>query len=261
MADDQNKKHPEPEITRKKHIPQKEYGLIKIIEFPDGSSWHINTKKGEENFRHYHSSGAYDEITSEGTRISFTANNGVSYAKNGMTITADASSDSKAGGHMRISFDHDSHVEFKKNASIVVGGAADIASLGHLKVAAKGNMYLGTDQGKVVISGGKGIEMNGNDGRIMMEAQGVIYAHSKGGDIHLEAAKSVVSNAGENIEGTAQQNISENASGNITENAKGDINSEASGNVLLKADGINKVRGLVVEVNNVQRSPASKQFD
>jgi uncharacterized protein (DUF2345 family) len=233
---DEKTKWPEPELTRKKHIPLKEYGLLKVIELPDGTSWHINTKKGEENLRVYHSSGSYDEYNSDGSKISISSNNAVSYAKNGMTITADASSDSKAGGHMRIAFDHDSHVEFRKNASIVVGGKTSLAALGELKIAAKGNLYLGSDA-KIVMNAGKGMEMNAHDGRIEMEASGVIYAHSKSGDIHLEAAKSVKSIAGENVFSKAAQDVIEEAAGNITETARADISSSAQGNVTETAQG------------------------
>lgn len=214
MSDD-NKKHPEPELTRKKHVPLKEYGLMKVFEFPDGTVISINTKKGEENCRIYHSSGSYHEFTSDGTSVNFSSNNGVTYGKGGMSVTFDNNSDSKAAGHMRVSFDHDAHVEFKKNASIVVGGKTSIASLGELKIAAQGNMYLGTAKGKVVINGGKGVEIKGEQGRVMIEAaKGVMYLHSKEGDVHLQAKQDIVQvSEGDNVV---------QADGKVTEQSKGE---------------------------------------
>ncbi len=217
---DENQRHPEPELS-KKIIPLKESGLLKVIEWPDGTIISINTEKGKENLRIHHSSGVYHEFTSEGTAIQFSSNNSVNYSKGGMTVTYDNSGDTKASGHMRVNFDHDAHVTFQKNASIVVGAKANIASLGELKIAAKGNLYLGAGA-KVCINGGKGVEINGHDGRVEIEASGVVYLHSKSGDVHLEAAQDVVGNAGGDIKESAQGSISETAQGNINNTAQGD---------------------------------------
>lgn len=227
MSDD-NKKHPEPELTRKQHVPLKEFGLLKVFEFPDGTVISLNTKKGEENLRVYHSSGSYHEFTSDGTSVNFSSNNGITYGKGGMSVTFDNSSDSKAAGHMRVSFDHDAHVEFKKNASIVIGGKGSIASLGELKVAAQGNMYLGTAKGKVVISGGKGVEIKGEAGRVMIEAtKGVCYIHSKEGDVHLQAGADIVqASDGDNVT-QAGGNVSEQAQGGVSVNAGQNVDIEA----------------------------------
>lgn len=266
MSDDQNKKHPEPEHTRKKHIPLKEFGLFKTFEWPDGTVITINTKKGEECMRIHHSSGVYHEFTSEGTHVQFNSNNAVTYSKGGMTVTYDNSGDSKAAGHMRVSFDHDSHVEFKKNASIVVGGKTNIASLGDLKVAAKGNLYLGSGQGKVVINGGKGIEMKGENGRVMIEAaKGVLYLHSKEGDVHLEAGQDVVQNSGQDNIVVAQGKVSEQAKGNIEENAQNQIVNKSGGDSKYDSDGIIQVGQsadlVVIKPGGQQVSPTSPEFE
>lgn len=246
MSDD-NRKHPEPELTRKGHLPLKEFGLLKVVEFPDGTVISINTKKGEENLRVYHSSGSYHEFTSDGSHVNMASNNQINYGKGGVSVTFDNNSDSKAAGHMRIAFDHDAHVEFKKNASMVIGGKADIAALGELKLAAQGNMYLGTAKGKVIISGGKGVEIKGEGGRVMIEAtKGVCYIHSKEGDVHLQAGQDIVQvsdqdnlvqaggkvqeqSKGENITQT-EQSIKEDATSTIEMHANG-------GDISITADG------------------------
>jgi uncharacterized protein (DUF2345 family) len=244
----QNKKHPEPESTRRNHVPPKEYGLLKVLEFPDGTVVHINTKKGEENLRIYHSSGTYDEITSEGTKISFSSNNAVSYAKRGMTMTYDHSSDTKSGGHWRLCLDHDAHIEVKKNASLVVGGHADVASLGHLKIAAKGNMYLGSEKGKVVVNGGKGVEIKGEQGRVMIEAASALYLHSKQGDVHLESSsEDVVIRAAKNVDSRGQ-NVIEQASGDITETAQGKITTTGQDSVFVKSGGDITTKGKTTKI-------------
>lgn len=250
MADEaQVKKHPEPEHTRKKHIPLKEYGLMKTWEWPDGTIITLNTKKGEECMRIHHSSGVYHEFTSEGTQVSFQSNNSLQYAKNGMTVTMDASSDTKAAGHMRIAFDHDSHVEFKKNASIVVGGHADIASLGHLKMAAKGNIYLGADKGKIVLNGGKGVEIKGEEGRVMIEAaKGVLYLHSKEGDVHTEAKENIIESSGKSNVTIANENITEQAKQSIGYVADENISQHAKGSFYVQADADVEIKGGMVKM-------------
>ena len=141
MSED-NKKLPEPELTRKNIVPLEQYGLLKSMEWPDGTIITLSTEKGKENLRVHHSSGSYFEFTSDGTHVQFNSNNHVEYSKGGVTCTFDNNADGKGAGHMRWNFDHDAHVTFKKNASIVVGSKADIACLGNIKVAAKGNLYL-----------------------------------------------------------------------------------------------------------------------
>lgn len=235
MSDD-NKKHPEPELTRKKHVPLKEFGLLKVFEFPDGTVISINTKKGEENCRIYHSSGSYHEFTSDGTSVNFSSNNGVTYGKGGMSVTFDNNTDAKAAGHMRISFDHDAHVEFKKNASLVVGGKTSIASLGELKIAAQGNMYLGTAKGKVVINGGKGVEIKGESGRVMMEAaKGAFYIHAKEGDVHLQAGQDIVQVSDQDNVVQAGGNVTEQAGKNVISLAQSDVGIKGGNNVEVKA--------------------------
>lgn len=266
MSDDQNRKHPEPELTRRQHIPLKEYGLLKTFEWPDGTVITINTKKGEENMRIHHSSGVYHEFTSEGTHVAFNSNNKVEYSKGGMTVTYDNNGDTKAAGHMRVNFDHDAHVTFQKNASIVVGHKTSVACLGDMKVAAKGNLYLGSGQGKVVINGGKGIEMKGEQGRVMIEAaSGVVYLHSKTGDVHLEAAQDVVMNSGQNNTTTAGADVTEQAQNNISENAGSQVNNMAGDKSVY--DASNKVQvgpiAHLVEIKpgGSQLTPVSPQFE
>jgi hypothetical protein len=268
---DQNRKHPEPEVTRKKHVPLKEYGLMKVLEWPDGTQIHINTKAGEENMRIFHSSGTYHEFTSEGTHVNFNSNNAVQYSKGGMTVTMDNNSDGKASGHMRVSFDHDAHVEFKKNASIVVGGKTNIASMGDLKIAGKGNVYLGSGEGKVVINGGKGVEIKGEKGRVMIEAaKGVVYLHSKEGDVHLQAKQDVVQvSEGDNIvqaDGKVSEiskgNNETKADGNLTEESGGDRTSQSGGKTRFDADGKFITKGSLSQIQEggQQISPTSDIF-
>lgn len=227
---DENKKHPEPELTAKGVVPLQEYGLLKTFEWPDGTVITINTKQGQENMRIHHSSGVYHEFTSEGTHVQFASNNSISYSKGGMTVTYDNSGDSKGAGHMRVNFDHDAHVTFQKNASIVVGKSTSIAGLGELKVAAKGDLYLGSGQGKVVINGGKGIEMKGEQGRVMIEAgAGVVYLHSATGDVHLEAAQDVVSQSGQDNVVNAQGNGKRTIQGSETVNIQGSMTKQVGG--------------------------------
>jgi len=235
MSED-NKKFPEPELTRKQIVPLKEFGLMKVMEWPDGTVIHINTEKGKENMRIHHSSGTFFEFCSDGTQVHFNSNNGVQYSKGGMTVTYDQSGDQKAAGHMRVNFDHDAHVTFQKNASIVVGAKTSIAALGELKVAAKGNLYLGSGQGKVIINGGKGIEMKGESGRVMIEGNGVVYLHSTKGDVHLQAAQDVVQiSDGDNIV-EAGGKVSEKADGDITNVAQGQANYDAYTKVVIGQD-------------------------
>lgn len=257
MSDD-NKKLPEPELTRKSHIPLKEYGLLKSFEWPDGTVIHINTKKGEENMRIHHSSGSYFEFCSDGTHINFNSNNQVNYAKGGVSVTVDQSTDTKSAGHMRVNFDTDAHVTFKKNASIVVGSKCDVACLGELKVAAKGNLYLGSGQGKVVINGGKGIEMRGQNGRVMIEASaGVLYLHSKQGDVHLQAGQDVVqASDGDNLV-QAGGKVSETAGGSITNSAGGDVNYDTNGGKIKIGEHSQRVQ---VKPGGAQLTPTSDTF-
>src|SRR5438270_7811580 len=120
MADDTNKRFPEGELTAKKMVPVKEVGLLKVMEWPDGTIIHLNTKKGEENMRIYHSSGNYSEYRTDGTVMHFGSNNGISYSKGGVTITYDNNMDTKGMGHSRLSVSTDTHIEVAKNASIVI---------------------------------------------------------------------------------------------------------------------------------------------
>lgn len=255
MSED-NKKFPEPELTRKQIVPLKEFGLMKVIEWPDGTIIHINTEKGKENMRIHHSSGTFFEFCSDGTKVNFDSNNSVQYSKGGMTVTYDHSGDQKSAGHMRVNFDHDAHVTFQKNASIVVGAKTSIAGLGELKVAAKGNLYLGSGQGKVVINGGKGVEMKGEKGRVMIEAgAGVLYLHSKQGDVHLQAGQDVVQVSDQDNIVQAGGKVSEQAQGNIEENAQGSIKNSSSGTATY--DSESKV---VVKPGGQQLTPTSDTF-
>jgi hypothetical protein len=220
LSDTEKIRHPEPQLTRDKHIPVKEYGLLKVWEWPDGTVIHLNTKKGEETMRIYHSSGSYEEYTGEGNRVSFGSNNHLQYTKGGVTVTFDNSVDQKGSGHTRLSIDHDSHIEVKKNASIAVAGTADVVSIGAVKVAAT-DIYIGSTKGSIVLNAARDIEMKAGS-RIFGDAGASIQLTAKG-DIHSESEADIVNVSGGDTKTTAQGNISENATGDIKNDAKGDI--------------------------------------
>lgn len=235
---DTNKRAPEGELTAKKMVPSKEYGLLKVFEWPDGTVIHLNTKKGEENMRIYHSSGTYSEFRTDGTNVNFTSNNNISYQKGGVTITYDHNSDTKGMGQARVSVSHDTHIEVAKNASIVLNGQADVHSTGHLKISAAGDLSLSTGSGSVVIAAERDIEMKAKGGRILMHAEGgAVQITSKAGDIHLETGADIVSVAQGDIKETATGNIKENAQGKITNDAQDDIQLTSEAAIAQKATG------------------------
>lgn len=224
MSED-NKRHPEPELTGKKIIPTKEYGLLKSIELPDGTVISINLKKGEENMRVYHSSGSYHEFRTDGTHIHFSSNNIVQYQKGGATITWDNNHDVKGDGHARISINHDAHIEVAKNASIAVNGRGDVHSTGHIKLSAA-DIQLSTTEGSLVFAAERDIEFLAKGGRVLMHSKNATQITTDDGDIHLESGADIIENAPKgNIAETAQGNISENAQGDILPTAQGKIKS------------------------------------
>lgn len=189
MSNADNKKFPEPELTAKKMVPTKEFGLLKVAEWPDGTVIHLNTKKGEENLRIYHSSGSLSEFRSDGTHVSFTSNNGITYSKGGITVSYDHSGDSKAAGHARISLGHDAHIEVAKNANIVVNGRADVHSTGHLKLSAA-DLQLSTSEGSLVFASARDIEFKA-DSRVLMHSKAVTQITSDA-DVHIESGEDTV---------------------------------------------------------------------
>lgn len=206
---------PEPEITRNKHIPTKEYGLLKVFEWPDGTVIHINTRKGEENLRVHHASGSYDEYTSNGVRLNMSSNNSVSYSKGGVTLTYDGNSDTKGPGHARLSLDHDAHIEVKKSASIAVAGTAEVVSVGHVKVAAT-DLYLGTTKGSIVLNSARDIEIKAA-GRVLAHADQAVQITSKSGDVHVEAGDDTIVKSKGKTEITAGSNVKLEAKGEKNE--------------------------------------------
>jgi uncharacterized protein (DUF2345 family) len=229
---DTNKRFPEGELTAKQMVPTQEFGLLKTWEWPDGTIVHLNTKKGEENMRVYHSSGTYSEFRTDGTSVHFTSNNNVSYQKGGVTITYDHNSDTKGMGQSRISVSHDTHIEVAKNASIVVNGQTDLHSTGHLKVSAAGDLSLSTGSGSIVLAAERDIEMKSKGGRILMHAEGgAVQITSKDGDIHSECGGDIVNVAQGDMKSTIQGNITDTAQGKITENAQGDIVHKTAGDL------------------------------
>lgn len=249
---DTNKRFPEGELTAKKIVPTEEYGLLKVFEWPDGTIIHLNTERGKENMRIYHSSGSYSEFRSDGTNVQFTSNNAVSYQKGGVTITYDHNSDTKGMGHARISVSHDTHIEVAKNASIVMNGQCDLHSTGHLKVSAAGDLSLSTGSGSVVIAAERDIEMKAKGGRVLIHGEGgAVQITSKDGDVHIEAGADVVSVAKSDIKSEAKGNVSTKAKGTITETGKsvkieasgGDTSIEASGSVKTQGGGGTKIQG------------------
>jgi hypothetical protein len=227
---DVNKRFPEGELTAKKMVPTEEFGLLKVIEWPDGTIIHLNTKKGEENMRIYHSSGSYSEFRSDGTNVQFTSNNSISYQKGGVTITYDHNSDTKGMGQARLSVSHDTHIEVAKNASIVMNGQCDLHSTGHLKVSAAGDLSLSTGSGSIVLAAERDIEMKAKGGRVLIHGEGgAVQITSKDGDIHLETGADIVKVAKGDIKATAQGNISDSAQGSITESAQQSVKVESQG--------------------------------
>lgn len=260
-SDKDNKKHPEPELTAKKMIPTKEFGLLKVMEWPDGTVIHLNTKKGEENMRIYHSSGSYSEHRSDGTSVSFHSNNGITYSKGGITVTYDNSSDTRAEGHARISLGHDAHIEVAKNASIVVNGRSDVHSTGHLKLSVGGDLQLSSAKGSIVLAAKRDVEIRASEGRVMTHSKSATQITSDA-DVHIEAKEDVVSKAGGSIYETADGNIAETADGTITEQAKGNIKSKSGGKNEILADGnvVTKGAKTVVQEGGTQMTPTSSDF-
>lgn len=255
MADTEKIRHPEPQITREKNIPTKEYGLLKVWEWPDGTVVHINTEKGKESMRVYHSSGTYDEYTGKGNRIHFSSNNELRYQKGGVTVTFDNNMDTKGSGHSRLSIDHDTHIEVKKNASIAVAGTADIVSVGHVKVAAT-DIYLGATKGSIVLNAARDIEIKAGS-RVMVDS-GAATQITANGDIHIETQQDAVIKAQQNISNKAQSNFTVDAQSDVGINAKGKLSAksgsdafvEASSGLNLKGSDVKVGGGSKVEVNS-----------
>ena len=214
-----------PEVDLKKHLPIKEYGLLQVWEWPDGTTVYMNLEKGKETLRMAHSSGWYKEVTGAGSTVEASPNNHVTYSKGGVTVTFDNNSDTKSDGHVRMSVNHDTHIEVKKNASIAVAGHADVVGVGHVKVAAT-DIYLGSTEGSIVLNAARDIEMKATGGRILAQAKNVVQITSESADIHMEAPENIVMNSG-------KSNITL-ANKNVTEKAQGSIGNKADGNVSYK---------------------------
>ena len=227
-ADDKIR-HPEPELTQKKIVPTDKYGLLKVWEWPDGTVLHLNTEKGKENMRIYHSSGSYSEYRSDGTHVTFTSNNGVTYSKGGVTFSYDNNADTKVAGHMRISVGHDAHIEVAKNASIMAGGSADVHSTGHIKLSAA-DLSLSTTEGSIVFAAARDIELKADKGRVLIHASQAIQLTTEQGDIHAEAAGDLIAIAN-------GADIRLNATGKIISSSDGDNEIRPKGKLKVKADG------------------------
>lgn len=223
----ENKKHPEPELTAKKMVPTEKYGLLKTWEFPDGTVIHINTKRGEENLRIYHTSGTYHEFRTNGTHVQFSSNNIVTYQKGGATLTWDNNFDMKGDGHARICISHDAHIECAKNASIACNGRTDVHSTGHIKLSAA-DVSLSTTEGSIVFAAERDIEFKAKGGRILMHSQNATQITTDQGDVHIESGADIIEKspsgkhhveAGNNVELKAGQDLKTQASQNITHDA------------------------------------------
>jgi hypothetical protein len=230
-----NKRHPEPELTAKKMIPTQEYGLLKSFEFPDGTVISINTKKGEENMRIYHSSGSYHEFRTDGTHIHFSSNNIVQYQKGGATITWDNNHDIKGDGHARISINHDAHIEVAKNASIAVNGRGDVHSTGHIKLSAA-DIQLSTTEGSICFAAERDIEFFAKGGRILAHSKNAMQLSTEAGDIHLESAADIIQNAAGDIRPTAQGKLVANSGGNMVLTTQQKFKTKASDDLILDSD-------------------------
>lgn len=235
-SSDENRRFPEPELSAKKMVPPKEYGLLKAWTWPDGTVISLNTRKGEENLRVHHSSGSYTEIRTNGTVVNFSSNNVLSYQKGGMTLTYDNNADVKGMGHARLSISHDAHIEVAKNASIMVNGMADVHGTGHVKLSAA-DISLSTTEGSICLAAERDVEIKAKSGRILAHSQNALQLTTGAGDVHVESGGDVVVVAnGKDVKVSAAGSIIESAASDILETAGGKIKEKASGTIVNSAD-------------------------
>jgi hypothetical protein len=108
---------------------------------------------GKERFFMRHSSGTYQEISSDGKNVSFTVGDSKSYNKGGVTFTVDENNDVKMTGHSRMVVGGGAHIEVAGDAGIMVGGDTAMVGMGKVNMRAK-SMYMGVDGGMSMNVGG-----------------------------------------------------------------------------------------------------------
>lgn len=199
----------------------------KVIQTPDGRVQVHSTRAETEGHLDYQADGSFKYHSSTGSVVEFASNNHLMYQKGGFTLTVDNNGDIKMSGHGRVNFDHDTHIEVAKNASIVVNGLAEVHSTGHLKITAA-DLYLGSTKGSVVINAARNLEMTATKGTITQHSTGVHTITTDSGDFHVDTAgmidmkssmdTSIKSQAGITTQSQSDTNIN-SSGGNI--NTKG----------------------------------------
>lgn len=231
----------------------------KIEQFPDGSIHRRITKDGKETHQMWSSTGAYTEIRPDGSRIDFSSNNSVSYAKGGTTMSIDNNGDIRLSGHKRINVDVDAHITFGKDVTIMSGGRMAVEAQGGLKMA-------GSDVGIMSTSGAIAIN---SDREVAIQSANKTSIHSEGvttmttgkGDLHIASGGEIDFNSqgDASIKSNGAMSMHSKDAMNMTSKAAATFGGDTA--KLASKSGTVVASDGTITIGSKQTQPDSPQFD